>query len=55
MFMVVPKGIEQKYYLDLIEINRSHIGDPRVHREDLIGAIAEGSITAIAEIESLLE
>ena len=55
MFMVVPKGIEKKYDLDLIKIDGSHIGDPRVHREDLIGTITEGSVAAIVEIESFLE
>jgi hypothetical protein len=55
MFVVVAKGIEKKDDLDLIEIDWTHVGDPRVHCEDLVGAVTEGGITAIAEIKSLLE
>jgi len=55
VLMVVAKSIEEKDNLDLIKINRAHVGDPHVHGENLVGAIAEGGIAAIVEVKSLLE
>jgi hypothetical protein len=55
MLMVVAKGIEEKNNFNLVKIDRSHVGNSRVHSENLVGTITEGSIAAIAEIESLLK
>jgi hypothetical protein len=55
MFMVVAEGIEEKYNFDLVKIDRPHVGNPRVHGEDLISTIREGCLMAILEIESLFE
>jgi hypothetical protein len=55
MLMVVAKGIEEKDNFDLVEVDRSHVGNPSVHGKNLVGAIAEGSVAAVAEIESLLK
>jgi len=55
MLMVVAKGIEEKDNFDLVEVNRSHVGNSCVHGKNLIGAITEGSIAAIVEIKSLLK
>ena len=53
--MVVAEGIEEKYNFDLVKIDRPHVGNPRVHGEDLISAVGEGCLVAIPEIESLFE
>ena len=31
MFMVIAKGIEEKNNFNLVEIDRSHVGNSRVH------------------------
>jgi len=51
----VAKGIEEKNNFNLVKIDRSHVGNSHVHGKNLIGAIIEGSVVAIAEIESLLK
>ena len=42
MFMVVAESIQEQDNLDLVEIDRSHMGDSRVHGENFIGAVTEG-------------
>ena len=53
--MVIPKGIEEKNNFNLVKINRSHVGNSDVHGENLVSTVTEGSIVAVAEIESLLK
>jgi len=55
MFVLIAEGIEEKDYFDLVEIDRSHVRDPCVHGENLVGAVAEWSIATIVEIKRLLE
>ncbi len=55
MLMVIAKGIKEKNNFNLIEINRAHVGDLHVHSKNLNSTVTEGGITAIVEVESLLE
>jgi hypothetical protein len=55
MVVIVTESIQEKNNLDLVEIDRPHIGDSRVHCEDFIGAVTEGHVAAIAEVKGLLE
>jgi hypothetical protein len=55
MLMVIAKSVEEKNDFNLVKVNRSHVGNPHVHGQNLVGTITEGSIAAVAEIESLFE
>ena len=55
MVVIVAKRVQEQDDFDLVEVDGPHVGDPHVHGKNLIGAIAEWRLTAVTEVESLLE
>jgi hypothetical protein len=55
MLMVIAKCIQQENDFDLVKVDRSHVGDPCMHGKNFISTITEQCLTAIMEVESLLE
>ena len=53
--MLIAKGIEEKDYFNLVEIDGTYIGDPCVHGENLVSTITEQGIMAIVEVKCLFK
>ena len=53
--IVIAKHVQKKNDFDLVEINRSYVGDPHMHGKNLIGAIIEWCLMAITKVESFLK